>query len=288
MSRFRTPSVRLPDTRPPAGQHTLTPRRFPSLRPPLRNGTPSAPRPRVNPSIKRLPPTDRPRERLHALGPTCLTDTELVALVLGGDLHTATEIVGRVGGASGIRRGAVGQLRDVPGVGEARACQIVAALELGARSASRSDDRTGPLNTPPRAYDVLRDLARLDVEELHVLALDGRHRLITRFLAARGSQNVVHVSPRDIFRRLLRDGAMGAVLAHNHPSGDPVPSEDDILLTSRLKDAGELVGVRVLDHMIIAAEGWFSITSARIFREPPDAPAGPPVPLAAEPSRARR
>jgi DNA repair protein RadC len=111
---------------------------------------------------------------------------------------------------------------------------------------------------PSDAAAYLADMAALEQEELHVLALDGRHRPLARHVVARGSLNVVHVSPRDVFRRLLRESAAGAIVAHNHPSGDPTPSEDDVDLTRRLHAAGDTVGVPLLDHLVIASGGFHS------------------------------
>jgi DNA repair protein RadC len=209
-------------------------------------------------SIKRLPPTSRPRERLRAAGREALSDIELVALVIGGDLGCATEIVSSIGGACGIRKALMTELEGLPGVGPARASQLVAALELGRRAGFASGLRGEKLHKPHLVASLLADLAGLDQEELHVLALDTRHRLISRSLIARGNVNMVHVTPREIFRRLLREGAAGAIVAHNHPSGDCTPSDEDRRLTFRLRDAGELVGIPLLDHLVIAVSGFYS------------------------------
>ena len=229
-------------------------------------------------SIKQMPEGDRPRERLLRVGATQLTDVELVALIFGGDVAAAAQAVAKVGGAQAMRRATVGELRDVPGLGMARSCQLLAALELGARSQAGGElhDRTDPLRTPPQVRERFRDLERIETEELHAIALDARHRVITRFCAAKGAQNVVHVSPRDLFRRLLRENAVGTVIAHNHPSGDPVPSEDDLELTTRLRAAGELVGVTLIDHLVIARGGYYSCAAQRLFRDPPPAEGQPP------------
>ncbi len=210
------------------------------------------------PSIKRLPPGDRPRERMLLSGCEALSDVELVALVLGGDLGCAHLVVSEVGDARSMRRAALGQLKGVRGVGEARACQLLAALELGRRASHPDGERGDPIRTPTVAAARLAQLVPLEQEELHVLALDSRHREIARFVAARGAQNVVYVSPRDVFRRLLREGAAGAIVAHNHPSGDPTPSADDVELTNRLRAAGDLVGVALIDHLVIARDGYHS------------------------------
>ena len=120
-----------------------------------------------------------------------------------------------------------------------------------------------PLYTPEQARRYLRDMALLEQEELRVLGLDARQRVITRFTSALGSANLVHVSPREIYRRALREGALSVIVAHNHPSGDPTPSEDDLLLTRRLRAAGELIGVTLLDHLIVAEEGCYSFQEGR-------------------------
>lgn len=221
----------------------------------------------MNLSIKQLPMSDRPRERLLSTGVSALTDAELIALVFRGDLSAAGEVLARIGAAPAIRRAVVGELCAVPGVGVARACQLLAGIELGFRSFQSEGDHRAPVSTPVRAWEHLSDLARLELEELHVLALDSRHRLLGRFCAARGAINVVHVSPRDLFRRLLREGATAAVIAHNHPSGDPLPSPDDVELTRRLRSAGDLLGVTLTDHLVIAAGGYYSFTAERLFRD---------------------
>jgi DNA repair protein RadC len=215
--------------------------------------------------IKDLPSSERPRERLLAAGRAALSDVELVALVIGGDLLCAQQVVSGLGGARGMMRAVAGELLELPGVGEARACQLLAALELGQRAGRSGMERGSPITSPAAAAARLADLAPLEQEELHVIALDGRHREIARFMAARGAMNVVHVSPRDVFRRLVREGAVGTIVAHNHPSGDPTPSADDLELTRRLRAAGELVGIALLDHLVVAQGGYHSFADELRF-----------------------
>jgi DNA repair protein RadC len=211
--------------------------------------------------LKRLPSADRPRERLLEVGREALSDVELVALVIGGDLDCAAALVAALGGAVGLRRAFASELRAVPGIGTARACQLLAALELGRRAMRTSPSGAVPsLRGPAQAAEHLVDLALLEQEELHVIGVDSRHRPLGRFLAARGSLNVVHVAPREVFRRLVRDGAAAAIVAHNHPSRDPAPSVEDGELTARLRAAGELVGIPLLDHLVIAEAGYHSFT----------------------------
>ena len=213
-------------------------------------------------AIKQLPPSERPRERLLHAGREALSEVELVALLLGGDLRCAADVVSALGGARGLRRAHLGELRALRGVGEARACTLVAALELGRRAGEANADPAPRVPNPAAAAALLADLATLEQEELHVLALDGRHRVVARFVAARGSLNVVHVSPRDVFRRLVREGAAATIVAHNHPGGDPAPSPDDVELTRRLQAAGDLVAVPLIDHVVVATGGFYSFSEA--------------------------
>jgi len=215
--------------------------------------------------IKQLAVDGRPRERLLSAGASALTDPELVALVFGGDLPAAEAIIERFGDAARLRAVTLGGLCTVPGVGPSRAAQLLAAVELG-RRAGATAARDVPLRGPQQAYLQLRDLAEQEQEELRVLALDARQRPLSRFVSAVGAVNVVHVSPRDIFRRALREGAVSLIVAHNHPSGDPSPSPEDVELTRRLRAAGDLVGVPLLDHIIVADEGYYSFTEGRVLR----------------------
>lgn len=128
-------------------------------------------------------------------------------------------------------------------------------------------DKRGPkLDTPALCYEVLKNMGAWEVEQLEVLYLDGRHRLIQRRTVAIGAGNTVYVSPRDIFRHACRLNAVAIVVAHNHPSHDPMPSASDVDLTRRIRAAGDLLGVTMLDHMVIAAEGYYSFADNRLYR----------------------
>lgn len=219
--------------------------------------------------IKQLPLDNRPRERLATLGPASLTEPELISLLFGGDLPAAEGLVERLGTIAGLRVASLAQLHEVPGVGPARAAQLLAAVELGRRAAGPWARSSHPsLRNPEEACMHLCDMRDLEQEELRVVSLDARHRPLSRFTSALGAANVVHVSPRDVFRRALREGAVAVLVAHNHPSGDPTPSGEDLALTRRLRAAGEVVGVALLDHLIIATEGCYSFEERRVIREP--------------------
>ena len=207
--------------------------------------------------------------RLRTGEPAQLSDIELVSLVLGINHRTANEILDRIGPLRASHRPTIAELCELPGVGPARAARLIAAIEIGTRAflAETVPDLDLPIRTPPQSYQHFRDMAYLDTEELHVLALDARHCLIKRFCAARGEQNLVHIAPRDLFRRLLREGAVACIIAHNHPSGDAVPSEADLELTARFRNAGELLGIKLLEHLVIGASSYFSCTAGRMFHE---------------------
>ena len=211
-------------------------------------------------------PDARPRERLVAHGPRPLSDTELLAIVLGSGtvgmsvVAVAQALLARKGGLSGLARASLDELRDQPGIGPARGAAIVAALEIGRRSVGERPERGQRIGSAVDVWMHLR--ARLSVcavEEFWGLALDVRHRLLWEACLARGSLTGVEVHPRDVFRPLIRGGAAAVIFCHNHPSGDPSPSRQDLDLTARLRDVGELCGIAVLDHVIVGADGFTSL-----------------------------
>jgi DNA repair protein RadC len=218
------------------------------------------------PSLLAWIPDDRPRERLAARGAAALSDTELLAIVLGtgrqGEnvVELASAILARVGGLRELALADERELCTQRGIGPARAAVVHAAMELGRRAA-------GSRPTPGRRLAAAADVwthyrARLGlspVEEFWVLALDVRHRLQFELCAARGSLTGVEVHPRDVFRPLIRASTAAVIFCHNHPSGDPTPSRQDIELTARLRDVGDLCGISVLDHVVVAADGFTSL-----------------------------
>jgi DNA repair protein RadC len=218
------------------------------------------------PGLLSLIPDDRPRERLAALGAAALADAELLAILLGtgrrGEnvLELARTLLARVGSLVDLGHASEVELRAQPGVGRARAAVIHAALELGRRAAGARPQRGRRLAAAADVWTHYRArLALSPVEEFWALGLDVRHRLQIEICAARGSLSGVEVHPRDVFRPLIRASAAAVIFCHNHPSGDPTPSRQDIDLTSRLREVGELCGITVLDHVVVAAEGFTSL-----------------------------
>lgn len=213
-----------------------------------------------------------PRERLRREGREALSDEELVALVLGtGSVREpvtvlAARLVREAGGAVGLARSGIGALAKIAGVGESKAARLVAAIELGRRVHQRPWS-PGPKIETSRDVDALlrARLADREVEHFVALALDAKNRVTAELRIATGGLAACPVAPADVFRALLREAAASVVFAHNHPSGDATPSADDVALTDRLVRAGALLGVRVLDHVVVGREGYFSFVDAGLL-----------------------
>jgi len=210
---------------------------------------------------------DRPRERLRALGPRGLTVRELLTVVVGSGVagvsaaDVAQAISERVDGS--LRRLAsldVSELEGLPGVGIATSARIAASLELGRRVATEpdgGDDRVrGPADVFRRMGPRLRDLPQ---EEFHALLLNTRHRVVREVLVTRGILDASLIHPREVFRAAVAEGAAGLILVHNHPSGDPMPSAEDRAVTRQLVEAGRLLGIPVLDHVVVGRGRWRSV-----------------------------
>jgi DNA repair protein RadC len=209
---------------------------------------------------------DRPRERLDAVGPESLSDAELLALLLrtgrrGADaLAVASSLLQRHAGLLGLARASRRELSAAAGVGPAKEATLRAAFELGRRlAAGRLAPGTalrGPADVFRHFHPTLRDAPH---ERFLVVLLDGRHRLLRHELVSQGTLTASLVHPREVFRPALRESAAALVLVHNHPSGDPTPSREDREITERLVRAGELLGVPVLDHVVVAERGFASL-----------------------------
>lgn len=249
-------------------------------------------------------PQDRPRERLRTLGPAALSVRELLAILVGsGGAHgSALDVAGRLlsrigrvapegrspgaarrggdvpaGGWPTLRRLAIlplGVLEEEPGIGAATAARIVAALELGRRVAAEPEGKEDPIRGPAdvfaRVGPLLRDLRQ---EEFHALLLNTQHRVIRDVLVTRGILDASLIHPREVFRAAIVESAAGVVLVHNHPSGDPTPSQEDRIVTRQLVSAGAAVGIPVLDHVIVGEGRYVSMAeTGGIQASPPFAP----------------
>lgn len=220
-----------------------------------------------------------PREHYARTEPGRFGDAELLALVLGtgtsrrSALEIAADLLVTCSGPAGLARRSVPELCAVSGVGMARAVRIHAAVQLGRRSLS-APPTASPVCTPAAAWAELGPgLQGLADEELHALYLDRRRRTLCRRVLTRGTDGLTIVDPRQVFRAAVGLGASAVILAHNHPSGDRNPSPQDRAVTRRVAQAGNLLGVPLLDHLIVTATGFTSMAEAGLLpsweRPPP-------------------
>jgi DNA repair protein RadC len=219
--------------------------------------------------MKHVPPHDRPREKLERLGAAALGDNELLALVLGSGsrqqdaLTMANRLIQEAGGVHALSRGGVHTLQRVTGVGRARAAQVLAAIELGRRTLVRPAAARPQLRTPRQIASVLLpQYGAAAVEQFGIMLLDTKYRLLRIKLISTGSLDSTIVHPREVFREAAAAAAAFIVLFHNHPSGDPTPSPDDLVLTTRMVNAGDIMGIDVVDHVILADQSYFSMVEA--------------------------
>lgn len=221
---------------------------------------------RASRSVRDLPAAERPRERLALRGPGGLSAAELIAVVWGtgsagrSALDLAGEALARHAGVGALARVSDAELASIPGVGAAKAAQLAAAFELGRRSVADWPAGTWTIRSPGDvAGRLLLEMGRLEREELWVLALNAKNvvQRISHVYAGNVSSSLVRVG--ELFRDAVRLDASGVILAHNHPSGDPTPSPDDLHLTAEAIAAGRLLDVDVLDHVVIGHDAWTSL-----------------------------
>jgi DNA repair protein RadC len=216
--------------------------------------------PKVPNDVRDLPKMERPREKLLSKGPSALSDLELLAAVIGsgvrghGVLHLAARILRRLKGR--LDRVDVESLQSIKGLGRARACQIAAAVELARRHLS-SERVT--ITQASDALPYLQEIRNRRQEHFVCLSLSGANEVIASRVVTVGLLDSSQVHPREVFADPITDRAAAVILAHNHPSGTLTASAEDIALTKRLVRAGELLGIRVLDHVIVAGDGYTSL-----------------------------
>lgn len=213
-----------------------------------------------------LPEQERPRERLLRQGAAMLSVTELLALIIAtgrrgeSSLRVAERVLVRVGGLRELFDVDAAELQDVPGVGPVKAVSVLAAVELGRRLYTTGGSVLNKIASPQDAATYLMDRLRfLRKEHFVTLHLDTKHQIVGEEVVSVGSLNASIVHPREIFKTALKRSAAAVICAHNHPSGDPTPSEEDIQVTQRLVAAGRILGVEVLDHIVIGDKRYISL-----------------------------
>lgn len=217
-------------------------------------------------SVSERPEFDRPRERLEASGAAALSEVELLALVLrtggrgDGVLELSARVLADARGAAALSRLGAREIARAAGIGPAKAAAVVACFELGRRAMAASPGRAQILRPADAVAQLVPRLAHLDHEESHVMLLDRKHRVLRTAVVGVGGVSHAPMEPREVFQAALREPATAAlVVAHNHPSGDPEPSVDDLAITRRLADGAAVVGLELVDHLIVAAGGWASL-----------------------------
>jgi DNA repair protein RadC len=224
-------------------------------------------------TIHDLPVSERPRERLQKYGAETLSAQEILSLILGRGIAgesvvvTAQRLLSRFENLKGIGRASIEELSEVKGIGTAKACQIKAAFELANRMNSGPEEAEKPaVNTPAEAFELLKGrLQGKRKEHFWAILLDTRNRLIKTSEISIGTLNSSLVHPREVFKEAMSASAASLIIVHNHPSGNPEASPDDIKITQRLKQAGEIVGIEVLDHVIVGDNRYSSLKREGLF-----------------------
>jgi len=225
------------------------------------------------PMIKEMPEAERPREKLFSQGAAALSNTELMALLIGSGSSTSDALTLAAGvlaalaeGEMSLRDASPEELMAVPGIGAATAARLLAAAELGVRAAAQKQGHRPRLGTP---YDVAErfsaELCGEKQECLLAVMTNIKGEMIGTCLVSRGGEASTAAEPKDVFRPAVKRGAAGVILVHNHPSGNPEPSETDVDASERIAKAGELIGVELIDHVILGGGRYESLKARKLI-----------------------
>jgi DNA repair protein RadC len=224
------------------------------------------------PMIRDLPDDERPRERLIRNGPHVLSNTELLAILIRvgrkGEsvIRVAERLLAEVGSLRGLAQSSHEDLTKVNGIGQVKATELLAALELGKRVSAFSDDSRPIIHSPGDVYRLFgMDMRFLSQEQFRVLCLDTKCGVIRSRLITQGSLNASVVEAREVYREAISSNSASLVAIHNHPSGDPSPSHEDIELTKKLLEAGKILGIELLDHIVIGDGKYVSMKERRLM-----------------------
>ncbi len=219
-----------------------------------------------HPRIKELPAGERPRERLRESGSASLSNSELLAIILRTGtawenvLGLAARILARFGGLMGLARASFGELCAERGIGEAKAAQLKAALELGKRLASTQPEERVVVRSPQDVANLLMaEMGFLDQEHLRVVLLNSKNQVMAVPEVYKGSVNTSLIRASELFREAVRENCPAIIVVHNHPSGDPTPSPEDVHVTEQIVAAGKLLDIEVLDHVIVGQQSYASL-----------------------------
>ena len=219
-----------------------------------------------HPTIKELPSSERPRERLLHFGEGALSNAELLAIILRTGardenvVRVAQRLLARFDGLPGLARANTTELTNEKGLGPAKVAQLKAALELGRRLLAVSHDERVQVRSPADAANmVMSEMSLLEQEELRVMLLDTKNHVIATQALYKGSLNTSLIRVGELFREAIRANCNSLIVVHNHPSGDPSPSPEDVAVTKQMVEAGRLLDVEVLDHLIIGGQRFVSL-----------------------------
>ncbi|OGL47696.1 MAG: hypothetical protein A2W05_02940 [Candidatus Schekmanbacteria bacterium RBG_16_38_10] len=229
-------------------------------------------------TVHDLPKPERPRERLKQFGPEALSAQELLALIIGRGVSKksvmtiAQELLIKFGNVKAISEATLEELSQIKGcqikgIGFAKAAQIKACFELGKRQDLEPEQKDFDIKDPQSVVKAIRASIKDKAKEhFKLILLNARNKILGISTISIGSLNASIVHPREVFKNAIVHNAYSVVLAHNHPSGDPEPSEDDLTMTKRLIEAGKILGIEVLDHIIITKNGYFSFKDRGLLR----------------------
>ncbi|MBC8264806.1 MAG: DNA repair protein RadC [Anaerolineales bacterium] len=224
-----------------------------------------------HPTIKDLPVEERPRERLKKYGAGSLANAELLAIILrtgvGGEnvINLATRLLAKFGGLIGLARASFSELCEVKGIGVAKAAQLKAAMELGRRLLIASPGERPQVKSPADAANLLMlEMSMLEQEHMRLILLDSKNYVLDTPTMYIGSLNMSVIRVGELFREAIKQNCAALIVVHNHPSGDPTPSPEDVAVTELITQAGQLLDIDVLDHLIIGQQRYVSLKERRL------------------------
>lgn len=226
-------------------------------------------------TVRELPQSEQPYEKFMKYGASKLSDAELLAIIIrtGTKEEQAIDVARRVlmqstmySGLKGLNYRSMSDLMNVPGIGKVKAIQILSVVELTKRMSKAIGEDTLRMNSPESvASYYMQDLRHLTIEKIILIMLDSKSRLIKDMTISSGTVNASILAPREIFVNALKYEAVNIIILHNHPSGDPTPSNDDIYSTKRIQEAGNLIGIKLMDHIIIGDNRYVSLKERGLF-----------------------
>ena len=227
--------------------------------------------PQYTTMIRDLPQDERPRERLQRYGPSHLSNAELIAILLRvgstGEsvLNLSARVLSSYGGLGGVARVSYGELCDLRGISDAKACQLLAALELGRRLTSLQPDDRAVIRSPQDVFNLMSaEMAFLVQEHLRVLLLNTKNEVLATHEIYKGNVNSAMVRVSEVLRPAIRENCPNIIIVHNHPSGDPTPSPEDILVTRQIRTCAEMMDIELLDHIVIGNQRFVSLKERRL------------------------